>query len=852
MRCISLGLIGLAVLAEFGVCAEPTRREALAALLREMDPRAATLTSVESAAEPDALCRTLDDDIRERIRSVNEQDVRRWRELRSAEDWRRFKTPRIEAPRRSLGDFPEPPSDLNARVAKTIEGDGFRIECLVFESRPGLLVTANLYQPAKRRDSMPGILLCHSHHNPKTQDELQDMGVHWARSGCLVLIMDQLGHGERRQHSFRTAKDYAEEFPVGRQDYYFRYNVGMQLHLVGESLIGWMVWDLMRGVDLLLERPGVDPKRILLLGSVAGGGDPAAVTAVLDQRISAVVPFNFGGPQPETKFPLPDDAALQFNYVGGGSWESTRNLRRSACDGFLPWVIVASVAPRRLIYAHEFSWDRERDPVWRRLQTIYQWFDAEDHLASLHGYGGVQLSSQEASHCNNIGPHHRGQIHPVFRRWCGIQTQPLEYAARRQGPDLLCVEGVDSAGGLRWPRIHQLADRLARQRVDRFRKELQGTSAAQRREELRSAWARVLGFDAPSRFRTVQVRSESQRQLRVKRVFGRTDRFALPAMLLAPDRGPQQGCPCVVAVAQGGKAGFLAHRSEEIAELIERGVAVCLPDLPGSGETSPGGDRGRSSSATTISSSRLMLGGTMVGDRLSDLLGLIAWLRAQEGIDGRRIAVWGDSFAVVHPPQRNLSVPFGIDDEPEPCEPIGAALSLLAGLFDARIQAVLARGGLVSMRSLLDSQFVHIPHDFVIPGVLAAGDLADLAASLAPASVRVDGLVDGTNRRASSALVKVEWGAAGAERVPAGVSGADGRLYGLARQSIRASGVTQAAVGQARHRIASGAANGWRSDFPCANTMDRALPVWRPVDRSGRPLAGIPQQRLDPAFLWML
>ena len=44
----------------------------------------------------------------------------------------------------------------------------------------------------------------------------------------------------------------------------------------------------------------------------------------------------------------------------------------------------------------------------------------------------------------------------------------------------------------------------------------------------------------------------------------------------------------------------------------------------------------------------------------------------EEGIDGRRIAVWGDSFAVVHPPQRNLSVPFGIDDEPEPCEPIGA------------------------------------------------------------------------------------------------------------------------------------------------------------------------------------
>ena len=56
----------------------------------------------------------------------------------------------------------------------------------------------------------------------------------------------------------------------------------MQLHLIGDSLMGWMVWDLMRGVDLLLRQPGIDPERILLLGAVAGGGDPAAVTAALD------------------------------------------------------------------------------------------------------------------------------------------------------------------------------------------------------------------------------------------------------------------------------------------------------------------------------------------------------------------------------------------------------------------------------------------------------------------------------------------------------------------------------------------------------------------------------------------
>src|SRR5262249_19703369 len=161
-------------------------------------------------------------------------------------------------------------------------------------------------------------------------------------------------HGERRQHPFTDAAKYPHPFKPGRQDYYFRYNVGLQLHLVGDSLMGWMVWDLMRGVDLLLSQPGMDARRVVLLGAVAGGGDPAAVTAARDRRIAAVVPFNCGGPQPETVYPLPADAGESFNYAGGGSWESTRNLRLSARDGFLPWVIVGSVAPRGLVYAHEF------------------------------------------------------------------------------------------------------------------------------------------------------------------------------------------------------------------------------------------------------------------------------------------------------------------------------------------------------------------------------------------------------------------------------------------------------------------------------------------------------------------
>src|SRR5207245_6951933 len=145
--------------------------------------------------------------------------------------------------RAALGNFPEPPQEVKVVTTRKLPGDGFTIENIIYESRPGLFVTANMYVPEKADKPMPGFIVIHSHHNPKTQGELQDMGMNWARQGCYVIVMDQLGHGERRQHPFTDAQKYpAETFKPDRQDYYFRYNVAAQLHLLGESLVGWMAW----------------------------------------------------------------------------------------------------------------------------------------------------------------------------------------------------------------------------------------------------------------------------------------------------------------------------------------------------------------------------------------------------------------------------------------------------------------------------------------------------------------------------------------------------------------------------------------------------------------------------------
>ncbi|MBI5758683.1 MAG: acetylxylan esterase [Planctomycetales bacterium] len=720
------------------------------------------------AADRATLSRMLSNDVQARLREANGRESAAWQGLHSRAEWEAYREPRLRALRQSLGRTTDVPRDLHVRTTRTLTGDGFRVENILFESRPGLIVTANLYLPATNRTKGPGVLIFHSHHSPKTQSELQDMGILWAKQGATMLVMDQLGHGERRQHPFKTAADFPASFRVGRQDYYFRYNSNLQLSVIGESLMGWMAWDMQRAVDLLLSRPEVDPKKIALLGSVAGGGDPAAVTGAIDERIAVVVPFNFGGPQPETKYPLPDDAETWFNYAGGGSWESTRNLRQSASGGFLPWVIVGATAPRRLIYGHEFAWDRDRDPVWKRLETIYGWYDARDRLAFTTGFGGLSGQAPDASHCNNIGPEHRRRIHEAFAKWFDLKPPPAENTHRFSADELACLT-TDAVRQSPPRSLHEVARERGLVLGEETRQRRIDLSAANRRQELRQLWAKQLGGVEPREPRLTAV-AEPARPYKPPVAPGvnvTVERFAVaierdivvPGVLLLPSRTEKQRLPFVVAVAQAGKQAFLRERADDIAALLKGGTAVCLCDLRGTGETRPGDDsRGRTSSSTSLSASEWMLGETMLGARLRDLRTLLLHLRTRSELDPRRCAIWGDSFAPVNAPDRVMAVPWDAPNLPHTAEPLGGVLALLCALFEDNISAVYARGGLATYVSVLDDAFLYVPHDVIVPDAVSLGDLDEVAVTLVPRPLRLVNPVDARNRRLPLPLLSETYG----------------------------------------------------------------------------------------------
>ena len=187
-----------------------------------------------------------------------------------------------------IGGLPEARTPLNARVTGTIPMDGYRIEKIVFESLPGIHVTALVYVPDAPAGKRPAVLLACGHSGVgKAYPPYQEIAARLARRGYVVLCWDPVGQGERSQFWDKAR---------GRS----RYNLVCGEHAVlgnfatiaGTSLVRYMVWDGMRAVDTLLARDDVDPSRLAITGT-SGGGFQALWIGALDPRIAVVLPSCF-------------------------------------------------------------------------------------------------------------------------------------------------------------------------------------------------------------------------------------------------------------------------------------------------------------------------------------------------------------------------------------------------------------------------------------------------------------------------------------------------------------------------------------------------------------------------------
>ncbi|MEX2286032.1 MAG: alpha/beta hydrolase family protein [Planctomycetaceae bacterium] len=191
------------------------------------------------------------------------------------EEWIKRKESLRAQLQRSWGDFPKERCPLEPRTLGELKRDGYRVEKIVLQTRPGIEMTANAYVPdggGKRA----AVLCVHGHWRGAKQDPVpQARCIGLAKLGFFVLVVDAFGAGERGL-SKRLGEYHGEM-------------VAATLFPTGLALAGLQVYENMRAVDYLQSRPEVDGTRIGITGA-SGGGNQTMYAGAYDERFRCVVP----------------------------------------------------------------------------------------------------------------------------------------------------------------------------------------------------------------------------------------------------------------------------------------------------------------------------------------------------------------------------------------------------------------------------------------------------------------------------------------------------------------------------------------------------------------------------------
>ncbi|MBZ5544655.1 MAG: S9 family peptidase [Acidobacteriia bacterium] len=155
---------------------------------------------------------------------------------------------------------------LNVKITGVVDRPAYRIEKLYYESLPQLYVTANLYVPKNLAARAPGVLYVCGH-SPKQKVHYQAHPRRFAELGFVCLIVETVQLGEVR--GYHHGPYY--------EGWFHWYSRGYSPAAV-ELLNG------IRGLDLLSERPEVNPQRLGVTG-ISGGGATSWWVAAGDERV---------------------------------------------------------------------------------------------------------------------------------------------------------------------------------------------------------------------------------------------------------------------------------------------------------------------------------------------------------------------------------------------------------------------------------------------------------------------------------------------------------------------------------------------------------------------------------------
>jgi hypothetical protein len=207
-----------------------------------------------------------------------------------AEEWQLLLKARVTD---LLGVFPLERQPLRPVTLETRAFPGYRREKIVFDSRPGASVLAYVLLPTNAR-TPAATMICVPGHGRGVDDIVgideqgrdrtdkagyqHDFAIQVAEAGMAAVAIEPMAFGCRRDPiNARQGLSRKACEPVA----------GGAL-LVGETLIAWRVWDVMRTLDYIATRSELDSSRVGCMG-ISGGGTVTVFASALEPRIRAAL-----------------------------------------------------------------------------------------------------------------------------------------------------------------------------------------------------------------------------------------------------------------------------------------------------------------------------------------------------------------------------------------------------------------------------------------------------------------------------------------------------------------------------------------------------------------------------------
>jgi cephalosporin-C deacetylase-like acetyl esterase len=588
---------------------------------------------------------------------------------------------------------------LNARVTGRFDRAGYRLEKVVYESFPGLHISANLYVPAAGEGPFPGVLFQMGHAlDGKANALYQRCCQGLARLGFLVLGFDPMGQGERTY--------YPGENPsrtrLGSADEEHTYP-GRQMLLTGDTSTRLQTWDAVRSLDYLASHQLVDPKRLASTGQ-SGGGTNTMLLAAVDNRLAAAA-ISCANTE--------NVACANFNPPGSTD-DGEQNFVASGPVGFDRWDLLYPLAPKPLlVMVSEKDWFGTYSPNYIA--------NGQEEFAKLKRVYGVLGKAQAIEWMATPLPHglaydFRLAIYRWFTRWLkpGVALPDAEPPTEPETEKALFVSDsgnvVRSFGG---------ATPFSLQRRNKLCTTGSGCDTRNLADLLQiETGGGAMATTGKATFRETDVEAVEFQSAR--QVF-------IPAWLFIP-RAKARGI--IIACEPNGRQQW--HEGELYDNLAGQGYVVCAPDLRGIGDTTPEFSRGAARHSRPHNSDEhwswacLTFGRPLAGQRTSDLLAMGQGLR-------QRFAGLPLMIAARH----SMTVP-----------------GLLAAALDRNASALYLSSGLLSFRSIVESEEYSHPFGNFVPGLLRAMDLPEIAGSLKPRHVTIAGAVNAVGKRLPAEAVR--------------------------------------------------------------------------------------------------